>query len=85
MTPFITKSPREIYINYRDFDIGVNKFNNHKGSYAQARIWGLKYFKNNFNSLVHITTKVGPKTSSGRTEHPSSFVIVKEGSKLEQP
>ncbi|GMI99600.1 hypothetical protein like AT4G20820 [Hibiscus trionum] len=61
MTPFVSKSPREAYINYRDLEIGTNKINNDKGSYAQARIWGLKYFKNNFDRLVHVKTKVDPE------------------------
>ncbi|KAJ7015310.1 Cannabidiolic acid synthase [Populus alba x Populus x berolinensis] len=29
-------------------------------SYKQARIWGTKYFKNNFDRLVHVKTKVDP-------------------------
>ncbi|TYH41270.1 hypothetical protein ES332_D12G304000v1 [Gossypium tomentosum] len=58
MTPFVSKSPREAYSNYRDLDIEANKINNDKESYAEARVWGLKYFKNNFDRLVHIKTKV---------------------------
>ncbi|CAA2967740.1 cannabidiolic acid synthase-like [Olea europaea subsp. europaea] len=55
MTPYISRFPRAAYINYRDLDIGVNdKGVNDKGntSYAKASIWGIKYFKNNFNRLV---------------------------------
>ncbi|KAB1671459.1 hypothetical protein [Gossypium barbadense] len=58
MTPYVSKSPREAYSNYRDLDIGANKINNDKESYAEARVWGIKYFKNNFDRLVHIKTKV---------------------------
>ncbi|KAE8736444.1 FAD-binding Berberine family protein [Hibiscus syriacus] len=61
MTPYVSKSPREAYVNYRDLEIGTNEINDHKGSYAQARIWGLKYFKNNFNRLVHVKTTVDPE------------------------
>ncbi|KAK9021847.1 hypothetical protein V6N11_011813 [Hibiscus sabdariffa] len=61
MTPFVSKSPREAYINYRDLEIGSNKISDDKGSCAQARIWGPKYFKNNFNRLVHVKTKVDPE------------------------
>lgn len=59
MAPYVSKSPRSAYINYRDLDIGVNKEGN--TSYAQASIWGLKYFKNNFNRLVQVKTKVDPE------------------------
>ncbi|KAK5777998.1 hypothetical protein PVK06_045965 [Gossypium arboreum] len=61
MTPYVSKSPREAYINYRDLDIGTNKINNRKRSYAKARVWGVKYFKNNFNRLVNVKTIVDPQ------------------------
>ncbi|KAI6703146.1 hypothetical protein NL676_012282 [Syzygium grande] len=56
---YVSKSPREAYINYRDLDIGTN---NVKGdtSYKQASAWGKKYFKNNFDRLVHVKTVVDP-------------------------
>ncbi|XP_038678864.1 berberine bridge enzyme-like 15 [Tripterygium wilfordii] len=59
MTPYVSKHPREAYVNYRDLDIGTNKRGNHT-SYKQARIWGAKYFKNNFDRLVKVKTKVDP-------------------------
>ncbi|MED6171117.1 hypothetical protein PIB30_037679 [Stylosanthes scabra] len=59
MEAFVSKSPREAYLNYRDLDIGVNNINGYT-SYKQASIWGLKYFKNNFNRLAHVKTKVDP-------------------------
>ncbi|KAA3459840.1 cannabidiolic acid synthase-like 2 [Gossypium australe] len=61
MTPYVSKSPREAYVNYRDLDIGTNKFNDDKGSYAEAKVWGRKYFKNNFDKLVYVKTKVDPQ------------------------
>ncbi|MBA0702912.1 hypothetical protein Goari_027232 [Gossypium aridum] len=61
MTPYVSKSPREAYVNYRDLDIGTNKFNHDKGSYTEAKVWGLKYFKNNFDKLVYVKTKVDPQ------------------------
>ncbi|KAK6138039.1 hypothetical protein DH2020_028235 [Rehmannia glutinosa] len=51
MTPYVSKSPRAAYINYRDLDLGVNNAADGT-SYAQASSWGLKYFKNNFEKLV---------------------------------
>ncbi|KAL2494175.1 FAD-binding Berberine family protein [Forsythia ovata] len=58
MALYVSRFPRAAYINYRDLDIGVN--NNGNTSYAQASIWGIKYFKNNFNRLVQVKTKVDP-------------------------
>ncbi|XP_022856381.1 cannabidiolic acid synthase-like [Olea europaea var. sylvestris] len=58
MAPYVSKSPRVAYINYRDLDIGVNNKGN--TSYAQASIWGRKYYKNNFKRLVQVKTKVDP-------------------------
>ncbi|KAK2965072.1 hypothetical protein RJ639_029468 [Escallonia herrerae] len=58
MAPYVSKFPRAAYINYRDFDVGVNKQGN--TSHAQASIWGTKYFKNNFNRLVKVKTMVDP-------------------------
>ncbi|XP_028958861.1 tetrahydroberberine oxidase-like [Malus domestica] len=58
MTPYVSKSPRAAYLNYRDLDLGRNKDAN--TSYAQASAWGLKYFKNNFGRLVQIKTSVDP-------------------------
>ncbi|XWS37809.1 hypothetical protein CRYUN_Cryun19dG0077400 [Craigia yunnanensis] len=59
MTPYVSKSPREAYVNYRDLDIGTN--NNDNKSYTQPSIWGLKYFKNNFDRLMHVKTKFDPE------------------------
>ncbi|KAF2310544.1 hypothetical protein GH714_014119 [Hevea brasiliensis] len=46
MAPYVSKSPRAAYLNYRDLNLGWNK--NGNTSFAQASVWGLKYFKNNF-------------------------------------
>ncbi|KAM3361771.1 berberine bridge enzyme-like 22 [Capsicum galapagoense] len=58
MASYVSKSPRAAYFNYRDLDLGVNNKGN--TSHAQARIWGEKYFKNNFDRLVKVKTKVDP-------------------------
>ncbi|XP_020234560.1 berberine bridge enzyme-like 15 [Cajanus cajan] len=58
MEAYVSKSPRAAYVNYRDLDIGVN--NDGYTSYSQASIWGLKYFKNNFNRLARVKTRVDP-------------------------
>ncbi|KAE8662123.1 FAD-binding Berberine family protein [Hibiscus syriacus] len=63
MAPFVSKSPREAYVNYRDLDIGANKIDNDddENNYEKAKIWGLKYFNNNFDRLVQVKTKVDPE------------------------
>ncbi|KAL2494361.1 FAD-binding Berberine family protein [Forsythia ovata] len=58
MTPYVTHSPRAAYFNYRDLDIGMNNQDN--TSYLQAKIWGQKYFKGNFEKLVQVKTRFDP-------------------------
>ncbi|XVE58564.1 hypothetical protein DITRI_Ditri04bG0179300 [Diplodiscus trichospermus] len=60
MATYVSQSPREAYFNHRDLDIGTNSINGYT-SYAQASIWGRKYFKNNFDRLVHVKTMVDPE------------------------
>ncbi|KZV43404.1 cannabidiolic acid synthase-like [Dorcoceras hygrometricum] len=60
MTPYVSKSPRAAYLNYRDLDIGANN-DNGTTSYEQAKIWGSKYFKTNFDRLVRVKTEVDPE------------------------
>ncbi|XP_020208822.1 berberine bridge enzyme-like 8 [Cajanus cajan] len=58
MTPYVSNSPRSSYLNYRDVDIGVNGPGN--ATYAEASVWGEKYFKRNFDRLVEVKTRVDP-------------------------
>ncbi|KAE8653307.1 berberine bridge enzyme-like 15 [Cucumis sativus] len=58
MEPYVSKYPRAAYLNYRDLDLGRNCGRN--TSYEEAKVWGLKYFKNNFDRLVRVKTKVDP-------------------------
>ncbi|KAJ0524767.1 putative tetrahydroberberine oxidase [Helianthus annuus] len=59
MTPFVSKSPREAFLNYRDLDIGVN--HNGKNSFLEGTVYGVKYFKEtNFRRLVKVKTMVDP-------------------------
>ncbi|KAG6583542.1 Berberine bridge enzyme-like 26, partial [Cucurbita argyrosperma subsp. sororia] len=60
MTPFVSKSPRAAYVNYRDLDIGRNNEEGIPTSYEEASVWGLKYFGDNFERLVEVKTKVDP-------------------------
>ena len=59
MAPFVARFPREAYVNYRDLDLGMNRING-STSILDASAWGKKYFKNNFNRLVLVKTKVDP-------------------------
>ncbi|KAE7996046.1 hypothetical protein FH972_000795 [Carpinus fangiana] len=56
MAPYVSKLPRTAYVNYRDLDLGMNN----NGGSEDARVWGSKYFKDNFNRLVRVKTKVDP-------------------------
>ncbi|KAL6955809.1 cinnamyl-alcohol dehydrogenase [Sarracenia purpurea var. burkii] len=58
MAPYVTKSPRSAYLNYRDLDLGVNLGSN--TSYEEASVWGLKYYGTNFRRLVEVKTMVDP-------------------------
>ncbi|KAM3701083.1 hypothetical protein ACB098_05G145800 [Castanea mollissima] len=74
MAPYVSNSPREAYLNYRDLDIGKNK-KGRRTSVRQASVWGTKYFKNNFKRLVFVKTVFDP-TNFFRNEQsipPLSF------------
>ncbi|KAF3681725.1 hypothetical protein T459_04985 [Capsicum annuum] len=58
MEPFVSKYPREAYVNYRDLDLGMNK--NANSNFLEASVWGKKYFKNNYDRLVLVKSKVDP-------------------------
>ena len=58
MKPYVSKNPREAYVNYRDLDLGMN--NNSNTNFVEASVFGTKYFKANFYRLVHVKTKVDP-------------------------
>ncbi|KAM3285282.1 hypothetical protein P3S67_024081 [Capsicum chacoense] len=58
MEPYVAKSPRTAYLNYRDFGLGTNQ---EDYSYSKAKIWGEKYFKGNFERLAKVKSNVDPK------------------------
>ncbi|GAA0163943.1 hypothetical protein LIER_19693 [Lithospermum erythrorhizon] len=59
LTPFVSKNPREAFLNYRDLDIGITT--NGIKSYEQGKVYGIKYFKGNFERLVKVKTAVDPE------------------------
>ncbi|KAM0845550.1 hypothetical protein ACQ4PT_019147 [Festuca glaucescens] len=61
MGPYVSKNPREAYVNYRDFDLGENVVvGNITCSYNAAKVWGEKYCKGNFKRLAIAKGKVDP-------------------------
>ncbi|XP_028791317.1 berberine bridge enzyme-like 13 [Neltuma alba] len=58
MAPSASSVPREAYVNYRDLDLGMNQLN--KTSFMRSRIWGSKYYKDNFIRLVKVKSKIDP-------------------------
>jgi len=57
LTPYVSQNPRSAYLNYRDFDIGISQ----KGTYEEGKVYGEKYFNQNFDRLVQVKTKVDPE------------------------
>ncbi|KAK9137411.1 hypothetical protein Sjap_008005 [Stephania japonica] len=56
MTPYVSKSPRTAFLNYKDLDLGRIG----ASTYSDAKIWGEMYFKGNFKKLVNVKSKVDP-------------------------
>ncbi|KAK3025981.1 hypothetical protein RJ639_041672 [Escallonia herrerae] len=72
MTPFVSKFPREAFLNYRDLDLGIN--HNGRYSYLEGAVYGIKYFKGNFNRLVQIKTKVCKEDRSENPKEPWTII-----------
>ncbi|XP_058733889.1 berberine bridge enzyme-like 17 [Vicia villosa] len=60
MTPYVSDNPREAFLNYRDIDIGANHLSN-SSKIDIARSYGYKYFKENFERLVTVKTRIDPE------------------------
>ncbi|KAF7803553.1 berberine bridge enzyme-like 17 [Senna tora] len=58
MAQYVSKFPREAFLNYRDIDIGANPSG--VTNMMVAKIYGSKYFKENFERLVKVKTMVDP-------------------------
>lgn len=83
MTSYASSFPREAYVNYRDLDLGTNKSGN--ATFMQASVWGNKYFKDNFNRLVQVKTKVDPDNFFRHEQSiPTlkSFSMMKRGKRM---
>ncbi|OAY81632.1 berberine bridge enzyme-like 23 [Ananas comosus] len=60
MSPYVSHNPRAAYMNYRDLDLGKNELDGNVTSYSKAKVWGLRYFKSNFERLAFIKGRVDP-------------------------
>ena len=58
MDTYVTKNPREVFMNYRDLDIGSNPSNH--TDFKNAEVYGHKFFKNNFQRLTKVKAAVDP-------------------------
>ncbi|KAK8483922.1 hypothetical protein V6N11_057441 [Hibiscus sabdariffa] len=58
MAPFVSKDPREAFLNYRDIDIGSTASD--KTNFRDAQVYGSKYFRDNFARLTRVKAKVDP-------------------------
>ncbi|KAK9076278.1 hypothetical protein SSX86_004611 [Deinandra increscens subsp. villosa] len=68
LEPYVSRNPREAYLNYNDLDLGVDS-----GSYEEARVWGDRYWKkDNFKKLIRIKAKVDPENFF---RHPQSIPV----------
>ncbi|XP_047965048.1 berberine bridge enzyme-like 8 [Salvia hispanica] len=60
MEPFVSKNPRRAFLNYRDIEIGSKSEGDGVDAYNEAKIYGKKYFGDNFDRLVRIKSVVDP-------------------------
>ncbi|KAL4273642.1 hypothetical protein GQ457_13G017600 [Hibiscus cannabinus] len=58
MAPFVSKHPREAFLNYRDIDIGSTASD--KANFKDAVVYGSKYFRDNFPRLTRVKAEVDP-------------------------
>ncbi|KAM0837558.1 hypothetical protein ACQ4PT_061559 [Festuca glaucescens] len=60
MGPYVSKNPRQAYVNYRDLDLGENVVVGNVTSYQAGKVWGEKYYKGNFRRLAMAKGEVDP-------------------------
>ncbi|KAG5404259.1 hypothetical protein IGI04_010378 [Brassica rapa subsp. trilocularis] len=59
MTPFVSKNPREAFLNYRDVDIGIT-IPGYNATFEEAKVYGDKYFKGNYLRLFQVKAGFDP-------------------------
>ncbi|KAK9115179.1 hypothetical protein Syun_021976 [Stephania yunnanensis] len=82
MTPYVSKSPRTAFLNYRDLDLGKITINN-TVKYSNPRIWGLMYFKNNFKRLVKVKSAIDPQIFSGVSKASHQYYPKKRSKEID--
>ncbi|XP_034592024.1 berberine bridge enzyme-like Cyn d 4 [Setaria viridis] len=60
MEPYVASSPREAYFNYRDLDLGENAVVGNVSSYEAGKVWGEKYFRDNYRRLAMAKAQIDP-------------------------
>ncbi|KAL2343951.1 hypothetical protein Fmac_005236 [Flemingia macrophylla] len=75
MAPYVSSSPREAYLNYRDIDVGAKHPSTSK-DLDVARTYGSKFFKENFDRLVDVKTKVDPDNFFTYEQKPFAKTVV---------
>jgi hypothetical protein len=60
MEPYASSSPREAYFNYRDLDLGENVVVGNVSSYEAGKVWGEKYFRDNYKRLALAKNEIDP-------------------------
>ncbi|KAL6876409.1 hypothetical protein ACP4OV_012981 [Aristida adscensionis] len=60
MEPYVSKNPREAYFNYRDLGLGENVVVGNVSSYEAGKVWGEKYFKDNYHRLAIAKGEIDP-------------------------
>ncbi|KAJ8561215.1 hypothetical protein K7X08_027405 [Anisodus acutangulus] len=61
MAPLVSSAPRAAYVNYMDLDLGeINTTSSTNHAVERAKVWGEKYFLNNYDRLVKAKTTIDP-------------------------
>lgn len=60
MTPYVSMSPGEAFINHRDLDIGRADSHNSTILISSAQLYMEKYFKGNWDRLLRLKTWIDP-------------------------
>ncbi|CAM0955417.1 unnamed protein product [Alopecurus aequalis] len=58
---YVSKNPRQAYVNFRDLDIGQNAaVDDDAGAFEGGKAWGERYFMSNYQRLASVKAAVDP-------------------------
>ncbi|CAM0910333.1 unnamed protein product [Alopecurus aequalis] len=60
MGNYVSKNPRQAYVNFRDLDIGQNTVENDVSTFESGQDWGERYFMGNYRRLAAVKAAVDP-------------------------